>query len=281
MTISIVDHELPDDTHNLYDVIFYGLSVRTLLTYSPPIASSWLSSRGSQPLLVGFDIEWRPNFSRNVDNRVAILQLSVGLHCLIFQLLQAPEIPPPLADFLRDPSHVFVGIGIDEDVEKLLCDHGLGVANAVDLRDLAARELGREELRRAGLKTLAKEVLGREIDKPKRVTTSRWDNPWLTSVQVQYACLDAFVSLQIGEALNAGGARPGGPGDGGRLGCCLSALLVLIPLDTDMVLRWCLLIIVLSLICVSNTMYKHGSGGAVGAFDSNSLCELNRNMQEE
>lgn len=210
MTIGIVDHGLPDDTHNLYDVSFYGLSVRTVLTHSPPIASSWLASRGShqRPLLVGFDVEWRPNFSRNVDNPVAILQLSVGLDCLIFQLLHAPEIPQLLADFLRDPRHVFVGVGIDEDVEKLLCDYGLGVANAVDLRPLAARELGREELGRAGLKTLAKEVLGREIQKPKRVSTSRWDHQFLSSLQVQYACLDAFVSLQIGEALNAGGARP-------------------------------------------------------------------------
>lgn len=208
MTISIFDHELPDETHNLYDVTFYDLNVRTLLTHSPSIASSWLSSRGSQPLVVGLDIEWRPNFSRNEDNPVAILQLSVGLHCLIFQLRHAPEIPKSLADFLLDPRHVFVGVGIGEDVEKLLCDCNLGVANAVDLRDLAARELGREELKRAGLKALAQEVLGKEIEKPKRVSKSRWDNPWLTSEQVQYACLDSFVSLQIGETLNASGAPP-------------------------------------------------------------------------
>ncbi|KAF8007093.1 hypothetical protein BT93_K1176 [Corymbia citriodora subsp. variegata] len=207
-TIGIIDHELPDDTHNLYDVTFYGLSVRTLLTISPPMVTSWLSSRGTQPLVVGLDVEWRPNFTRNSDNPVAIIQLAVGLHCLIFQFLHAPEIPQSLTDFLRDPRHVFVGVGIEEDVEKLLCDYGLSVANAVDLRALAARELGREELKNAGLKTLAKEVLGREIAKPKKISMSRWDNPWLTTVQVQYACLDAFVALQIGEALNAGGARP-------------------------------------------------------------------------
>ncbi|KAF2288051.1 hypothetical protein GH714_004111 [Hevea brasiliensis] len=96
---------------------------------------------------------------------------------------------------------LFVGVGIESDVEKLVEDYGLSVRNTVDLRGLAAEKLGVKELKNAGLKDLVKEVLGKEIKKPKRVTMSRWDNPWLTPDQVQYACLDAFVSSEIGRSL--------------------------------------------------------------------------------
>ena len=48
-----------------------------------------------------------------------------------------------------------------------------------------------------------REVLGKGVEKPKRITLSRWDNAWLSAAQVQYACLDAFLSWKIGESLLA------------------------------------------------------------------------------
>lgn len=47
-----------------------------------------------------------------------------------------------LANFLRDPHHVFIGVGIRKDIEKLLCDYGLNIANVVDLRDLGRKGAG-------------------------------------------------------------------------------------------------------------------------------------------
>lgn len=60
-----------------------------------------------------------------------------------------------------------------------------------------------KDLKNAGLKTLARTVLGKEMEKPKWVTRSSWDNRWLTPDQVQYACIDAYVSFEIGRVLNA------------------------------------------------------------------------------
>ncbi|TKY65918.1 Werner Syndrome exonuclease [Spatholobus suberectus] len=153
--ISVVDHYLPYDTHNLYD------------------------------------------------NPVATLQLCVGNRCLVFQILHSPSIPPSLFSFLADPNVTFVGVGIHEDAEKLLEDHNLNVANVCDLRPLAAEKLGDPELNRAGLKTLGLRVLGLEIQKPQWITRSRWDNPWLTAEQVQYAAVDAFLSYEIGRRLSS------------------------------------------------------------------------------
>lgn len=86
-------------------------------------------------------------------------------------------------------------------MEKLLEDYSLSVANFVDLRYLAAERFGDRALRGSGLKTLSLRVLGLELEKPQRISRSRWDNLWLNAQQVQYACLDAFVSYEVGRCL--------------------------------------------------------------------------------
>ncbi|KAF3442189.1 hypothetical protein FNV43_RR16105 [Rhamnella rubrinervis] len=208
MVISIVDHEVQAYSHDFYDVNLNNDSILTLVTHTPSMVDSWISDierihrRRLHRLIVGLDIEWRPNFGP-YRNRVATLQLCVGHRCLIFQLICAPAIPHSLLDFLGSDSYTFAGVGIQKDVEKLQMDYDLDVANAVDLAHLAAHELGSWNLRNAGLKGLAWEVLGIEIDKPIWVTLSRWDNQCLAYDQVQYACIDAFLSFEIGRHLNA------------------------------------------------------------------------------
>ncbi|KAH7843536.1 hypothetical protein Vadar_017865 [Vaccinium darrowii] len=208
MSITIEDYELPYTTHNLYDVNFHGYKIHTLVTHTPSFVDSWITETltlNSPSVLVGLDVEWRPNRFRNQENLVATLQLCVAQRCLIFQLIYSPHIPQSLINFLANPAHTFVGVGIDEDVEKLTGDYGLTVANAIDLRVLAAESYGVRELRNAGLKNLARQVLGVELVKPRSVTMSRWDAEYLYPSQVQYACVDAFVSFEIGRCLNSAG----------------------------------------------------------------------------
>lgn len=208
MVISIVDHEVETYSHEFFDVNLNNDSIFTLVTNTSSMVDSWISDierihrRRLHRLIVGLDIEWRPHFGP-YRNRVATLQLCVGHRCLIFQLICAPAIPDSLLDFLGNASYTFVGIGIQSDVEKLHMDYNLDVANVVDLAHLAAHELGSRNLRNAGLKGLAWEVLGMEINKPKRVTLSRWDSRYLCYDQVRYACIDAFLSFEIGRHLNA------------------------------------------------------------------------------
>lgn len=87
-------------------------------------------------------------------------------------------------------------------MDKLLDDYGISVGKFVDLRPVAASVCGIRELKNAGLKELTRVVLDKEISKPKSVTMSRWDNQWLTSAQVMYACVDAYVAYEIARVLN-------------------------------------------------------------------------------
>lgn len=74
----------------------------------------------------------------------------------------------------------------------------------MDLRHLAAEHMVRPEMRRWGLKNLAREVMGVQMDKPKSVTLSNWGKRVLSNKQIEYAAVDAFVSFEIGRMLYAG-----------------------------------------------------------------------------
>ncbi|PKU78769.1 Werner Syndrome-like exonuclease [Dendrobium catenatum] len=180
-------------------------NIETTLTASGDEVDSWISNilRLSNRFVVGIDVEWRPSFSR-YQNPVALLQLCVGHHCLIFQLLHADYIPGSLEQFLSDPSFTFVGVGINGDVERLAEERDLSVCNAVDLRELAAERMGRNEMRQKGLSALAMEVMGVQVSKPRRVRMGRWDQFYLTMDQIKYACIDAFLSFEIGRRLYDG-----------------------------------------------------------------------------
>jgi ribonuclease D len=190
-------------------VAFEGHDIKTTVTSSGMAVKRWLREIRYKyrwiyhKLIVGLDVEWRPSYSR-VQNRVAILQLCVGRRCLVFQILRADYFPDALAEFLADPGIRFVGVGVQEDAKRLNNDHDLEVANTVDLRGLAADGIGMPRLRQAGLKAVAAAVMGAQVQKPKNVTMGRWDAADLSDEQIKYACIDAFVSFEVGRKLLTG-----------------------------------------------------------------------------
>ncbi|KAL8489219.1 hypothetical protein ACS0TY_025212 [Phlomoides rotata] len=190
-----------------YNIVFFNDVVHTTVTRDPAAVSQWINDINSlygHRLIVGLDMEWRPNHSRRLQNPAATLQLCVGRSCLIYQLIHSPYFPIQLIQFLSYSNHNFVGVEVKSDLKKLQRDHKIGYnAKTVDLRRLAVDGHKMEDLKYAGLKTMARIVLGKEIEKPKRVTRSRWDDRRLTADQVQYACIDAYVSFEIGRVLNA------------------------------------------------------------------------------
>ncbi|KAL5744967.1 hypothetical protein ACOSP7_026113 [Xanthoceras sorbifolium] len=199
-------------THNIYDVTFHGDRIQTLVTNSPSVVESWISEielthrSGLKNLIVGLDTEQHPNFNYKNEHPLATLQLCVGNRCLIFQIIHASYIPQALKNFLLNDNYSFVGVKVEEDVEKLENDYNLSVSNAIDLRTLTAQVLGQDmkEWKQAGLKSLSEKVLEKKIEKPKEIQLSKWDNRSLSSAQVQYACLDAFVSFEIARTLKTG-----------------------------------------------------------------------------
>ncbi|VAH39505.1 unnamed protein product [Triticum turgidum subsp. durum] len=191
------------------DVAFEDDVITTTVTSSGDAVVAWLRKIRYayrwvyHKLIVGLDVEWRPSFGP-AHNRVALLQLCVGRRCLVFQLLHADYIPRALESFLADRDFRFVGVGVQDDANRLSNDHGLVVNNTVDLRGLAAEELRDLSLHQAGLKVVAGIVMGANLNKPQRVRTGAWDAYRLSHEQIKYACIDAFVSFEVGRKLLTG-----------------------------------------------------------------------------
>ncbi|KAK4428779.1 hypothetical protein Salat_1177800 [Sesamum alatum] len=192
---------------NFYSVNFCGDVIEVTVAKKAAHVRQWIShvryvnrSCDDRKLFVGLDTEWRPSFTRGEDHLVAILQLCVGNHCLIFQLLHTDFIPAALHAFLADSQYTFCGIGVKEDVRKLYDQYDLWVRNVTDLNERLARAGLEEDVSRnmrMGLKRMAMAVLGKEMLKPKRVTLSKWDSYNLYFDQIEYAAIDAFVSYKI------------------------------------------------------------------------------------
>ncbi|PHT40060.1 hypothetical protein CQW23_18914 [Capsicum baccatum] len=76
----------------------------------------------------------------------------------------------------------------------------LFVANTVDLNGLALSVYGEEVYGKMGLKRMAKEVLGKVMEKPLNVALSEWDAEELVYEQVEYAAIDKLLCpLKLGK----------------------------------------------------------------------------------
>ncbi|MCL7030540.1 hypothetical protein MKW94_018045 [Papaver nudicaule] len=218
--IYIEERDVSRYTDHTYKIRFYDERIHTVVTHRASVVDNWISKiykdfkNKLNKLVVGLDCEWMADFynkeaefdekGKKIQNKVAVLQLCVAHSCLIFQFMWSDNIPSSLREFLNNEKFIFVGVGVYEDGYKLSKDYGLKVAKTVDLRKLAAEKFKRKELKEAGLHGLADTVLLQDLPKPRNVTLSKWDACFLTDEQIQYACLDAFVSFKLGDVLRKG-----------------------------------------------------------------------------
>ncbi|XP_019164387.1 PREDICTED: exonuclease 3'-5' domain-containing protein 2-like [Ipomoea nil] len=155
-----------------HQVQFHGINFSVTVTKRGAEVDQWVNevvynnSHVLHSLIVGLDIEWHPCLAGEDHNPAATLQLCVGKSCLIFQLLHKDYTPHSLLAFLANPRFTFVGVGVRDDAEKLLRDHGLVVENVADLRWVAAGVYNSERFMRMGLKRMAWEVLEKPLEFP-------------------------------------------------------------------------------------------------------------------
>lgn len=147
--------------------------------------------------VLGFDIEWRPQFrAGGTQHRTALLQLAAADSCLCLQLAHMRAVPAKLRKLLADPQWVKCGVGILEDCVKLSKDWtGTEVTGRVDVGEVYLQHVGATDGHSVacGIKALSTVLLDEEISKPKKVSMSNWENRPLTGPQLRYAALDAWV----------------------------------------------------------------------------------------
>ena len=68
---------------------------------------------------VGLDVEWKPNKKNQINNKVALIQISTNSSVLLIQMNKLKTIPQPLFDLIVSKDILKVGVGILDDLAKL------------------------------------------------------------------------------------------------------------------------------------------------------------------
>ncbi|XP_020094923.1 uncharacterized protein LOC109714638 [Ananas comosus] len=181
---------------NSADVVTRSINEAVAIYGPPPI------SRVHQP--VGLHIQRSLPYGA-----IALLQLFVGKHCLLYQLMHRDAWPPRnLYTFFKDERFCFTGASAEEVVPALQREFGFKVRVALDLGHVASRRLGREDLRWAGLEQLAMEMMRIEMMRPDEFPQSAWGQRALPLQLVAFACANSFISYELSRIVFNHGLLP-------------------------------------------------------------------------
>ncbi|MQM02340.1 hypothetical protein Taro_035107 [Colocasia esculenta] len=197
-----IRHLNSEASHRTYLLQIFDSHVLATVTSSPAAARRWVHhvrynhSRRvrSGRLVVGMAAQWRRAAAAAP---AAVLQLCVGHRCLVFQLASCTDVPEALKNFLADARVSFAAVGAADSTRRLE-GRGLQVPNVRELRRLAAFKYG-VDWKDTSMEGLAHLVLAhRAVRESGGVDWSDWESPVLTTAQVMYACVDAYVAFRLG-----------------------------------------------------------------------------------
>jgi ribonuclease D len=181
---------------------FVGLTLNQVVVPVTDAAFSAATDDIRRAKMVGFDTESKPTFAKGeVSTGPHIVQFAMHDKAYIFQLCQ-PACHEWLVDILHDGAIQKVGFGLESDRDQIQKKLGIEVNALLDLNTVF-RKAGYKQT--AGVRASVAIVLNQKFHKSKRVTTTNWSLPRLTSQQLLYAANDAFAAYRVMEAMEARG----------------------------------------------------------------------------
>ena len=144
-----------------------------------------------QETVVGFDAEWTRK------SPLSIVQLTFRNVNIIIQVSKLDIVPPPsLNQIMANPNILKTGIGIHEDIHKLIQYLAVDLVNGVvDVVDVA-KLMGHKETK-TSLQYLTEKYFHIKLDKNPKIRCGNWDADTLSRDQVLYAAHDSFYSREL------------------------------------------------------------------------------------
>ncbi|MCK4745908.1 MAG: 3'-5' exonuclease domain-containing protein 2 [Bacteroidales bacterium] len=144
--------------------------------------------------LLGFDTETRPSFKKGRLYPTSLIQLATMDRSWIIRVSRIGY-PKKLLELLSSEDIIKIGSGLNDDLRRLRSDFLFEPAGFLDLQQYVKAF----QIEEKGLKKMSGIVLGRRISKSQQV--SNWDADILTKAQLRYAATDAWICLEIYNAL--------------------------------------------------------------------------------
>ena len=146
---------------------------------------------------IGFDTESKPTFTKGeVSTGPHLIQFATDSKAYLFQVGSRTDDATlaVLQAILEPVAPLKVGFGLSDDVKRLHAKLAIRCAGVVDL-SVALRTPGqRNDL---GAKTAVAKFFGQKLQKSKKISTTNWSLPRLSSSQLLYAADDAQVALRV------------------------------------------------------------------------------------
>jgi len=186
-----------------------GLSQVTVVTSRAQAAAARAVLEQADAL--GFDTESRPTFIRGqASSGPHLVQLATDSHCYLYQVDHLDALDD-LAVLLASPQLVKAGFGLGDDLRRLASKCGIACAGTVDLAQRLrgiCHGAGGSGRNAVGVKTAVADLLGQQLQKSKKITTTNWASRVLSERQILYAANDAHAALRVYRAwLARGGAH--------------------------------------------------------------------------
>lgn len=159
----------------------------------------WLESRLRESRSVGWDIEWVPDRTKDMDNPVALMQFADESTVLLVRTHITNWLPLIISKVLMSETCHKISVGWDgPDKRKMKQTFNLEPLGVKDLARLAERK----GLAGRGLKALS-DHFGYNMRKDSRTARSDWAARELSKEQIQYAAEDAYFTYLLYEKLEA------------------------------------------------------------------------------
>lgn len=149
-----------------------------------------LARRLSDQLVLGFDVETKPNFRPGEGNPPALLQLATADQAFLFRIRNLKKLGP-LKPILENPKIIKSGVALKDDLDKLRQIEEFTPAGFEDLAQLAVPL----KVEQTGLRNLTAIFFGKRISKSAQL--SNWEKNPLTPAQINYAATDAWISREL------------------------------------------------------------------------------------
>ena len=179
---------------------FAGLTLNQIV--APVTAAEFATACDDirQANMVGFDTESKPTFAKGeVSTGPHVVQFALADKAYIFQLCH-PACRDWLVKILHDDQIQKVGFGLESDRDQIQKKLGIEVNALLDLNTVF-RKAGYKQT--AGLRAAVAIILNQKFHKSKRVTTTNWSLPHLSSQQLLYAANDAYAAYRVMDEMTA------------------------------------------------------------------------------
>jgi ribonuclease D len=194
--------------------VFAGLTPSDIVLVQGPSEAEQARLAFVDSRALGFDTESKPNFLPGQPKTGPhLIQVATADRAFLFR----PEWPDGhevLRAALQDSGVLKIGFGLASDRGPLNANLHIKLNNTLDL-SAVVRRLGYRD--QVGVQAAVAIVLGRRLQKSKKLQTSNWAAKTLSTPQLVYAANDAFASIKVYERLRTEHAElfasgPGQPG---------------------------------------------------------------------